>query len=89
MTATELNQLNQIHEMINYTNQRIGSWYVNAKKDFGVKGSGKAHYSKENNEVVVEYTENGVQSTWKMAYYPEYIKEQSINWVYNCWSELA
>lgn len=89
MTATELNHLNQIQRMINYTNQRIANWYVHSKLDYNVVGSGKAHYSKDTNEVVVEYTENGVHNTWKISYYPEYVKEESINWVYNCWTELA
>ena len=77
-----------IQAMINNTNERINNWYANVKEEYGVKGSGSAHYSKEENKVVVEYVENGVQNTWEMAFYPEYM-ENGLNWVFNCWSELA
>lgn len=79
---------NAINEVIEYTNTRIIGWYENAKSDYGIVGAGKAHYNKDNNEVVVEYTENGESKTWSMAYYPEYLREP-MSWVYNCWSELA
>ena len=77
-----------IQSIINHTNERIKKWYENVKVEYGVTGAGKAHYNKSENEVVVEYTEDGVQSTWRMAFYPEYI-ENGINWVFDCWSELA
>ena len=76
-----------IQSMINHTNERIVGWYKNALLDHGVKGAGKAHFDKANNKVVVEYIEDGVQRNWSMVYYPEYIIEQDLDWVYNCWSE--
>lgn len=77
-----------INEIIKHTDSRIEEWYVSAKRDYNVKGAGKAHYNKKENSIVVEYTENGVQKTWSMAFYPEYISN-GINWIFNCWSELA
>ena len=87
--ATATNQeLKAIQTMIVYTDDRISTWYANAKQDYGVIGSGKVHYNAEENSVVVEYTENGVSNKWDMAFYPEYL-ENGIDWVFNCWSELA
>ena len=77
-----------IQDIIDHTDARIVDWYELAKTDFDIIGAGKAHYNKDQNKVVVEYTENGVQTTWEMAWYPEYISND-ISWVYNCWSELA
>ena len=77
-----------IQNMIEYTNDRILNWYRNAKREYGVIGAGKAHYNKGNDSVVIEYTENGISSTWEMAFYPEYLSNGK-DWVFNCWSELA
>ena len=81
--------MDRINKMIQYTNDEIKRWYKEASLSYGVRGAGNAHYNKQNNEVVVEYVENGVQQTWRMAYYPEYINEHNISWVFNCWAELA
>lgn len=77
-----------IQDAINNTNAQIVGWYKNAEIDYNVIGSGKAYYNKSNNEVVVDYVENGVEKTWSMAFYEEYL-ENGINWIYYCWSELA
>lgn len=77
-----------IQNAINNTNNKIANWYKNAKLDYNVNGAGTAHYNKNQNEVVVEYKEDGVQKTWSMAFYPEYI-ENGIDYIYNCWSEEA
>jgi len=77
-----------IQDVINYTNEKISNWYTSVKKEYNVIGAGFAHYNKENDSVVVEYTENGIQETWEMAFYPEYL-ENGVDWVFNCWSELA
>lgn len=77
-----------IQDVIDYTNTMIISWYDLAKRDYGVVGSGKAHYNKDKNCVVVEYVENGEEKQWAMAFYPEYL-ENGIDWVYKCWQELS
>jgi hypothetical protein len=74
-------------KLIEYTNVRISTWYADAKKDYGVMGSGSARF--ENDKIFVDYTENGEEKQWSMPFYPEYLKEQKIDWVFNCWSELA
>jgi hypothetical protein len=43
--------------LIDYTNNRIAQWYYNAKKDFGVVGSGKVRFTEDS--VIVDYIENG------------------------------
>lgn len=87
METTNL-EIANIQRMINYTNTKIVKWYSNVKKEYNVIGSGKAHYNKKNNTVVVEYIENGEQKTWSMAFYPEYLSN-GLDWVFNCWGELA
>jgi len=73
--------------LIEYTNNRIANWYYNAKKDYGVVGHGEVKFTDDS--VIVEYVENGEAKTWSMAFYPEYLKTEKIDWVFNCWSELA
>ena len=78
-----------IQAMIEFTNSKIESWYKEVFNSYGIKGAGKAHYNKQNDEVVVEYTENGKQQTWSMPFYPEYLEDNGLSWVFNCWMELA
>ena len=42
--------------VIAHTNARLENWYFNAKKDFGVIGSGLAKFN-SNNEVEIRYEE--------------------------------
>ena len=86
--TTVTNNIKKIQIAIHYTNKRIASWYADAKKDYNVNGSGSAHYNKATDEVVVEYLENGVQKTWSMCFFPEYL-ENGINWIFDCWAELS
>lgn len=79
--------MENLNRLIEYTNNKIAQWYYNAKKDYNVIGSGKVRFTEDS--VIVDYIENGEQKTWSMAFYPEYLKEQKIDWVFNCWSELA
>ena len=73
--------------LIEYTNKRISNWYVNARIDYGVIGHGKLRF--EDNKAIVDYVENGEQKTWSMPFYPEYLKEQKINWIFDCWMSLG
>jgi hypothetical protein len=72
--------------LINYTNAKLINWYANAK-EYGVIGSGTVRYSEDT--VYIDYIENGINNTWSMAFYPEYLKTQKIDWVFNCWMALA
>jgi hypothetical protein len=75
-----------IQTMIQFTNAKIEAWYKEAFNSYGVKGAGKAHYNKANDEVVVEYTENGKQKTWKMAFYPEYLEDKLHGFITVGWN---
>ena len=77
-----------IQDVINCTNDKIITWYKNAKLDYNVTGSGKTYYSEKDNTIRVEYTENGIDKVWEMPFYDEYV-ENGIDWVYRCWSELS
>ena len=90
-----------MEKLIAFTNAKILNWYTNAKNDYGVIGSGLVRFT--NDSVIVElkcveyltdiqkikHRENGEKKEWSMAFYHEYFKEQKIDWVFNCWSELA
>jgi hypothetical protein len=73
--------------LTDYTNAKISNWYANAKREYNVIGSGQVRFT--NDSVIVDYIENGEKKEWSMAFYPEYLKEQKIDWVFNCWSELV
>ena len=78
-----------IQGLIEYTNSEIDRWYENVKEEYGVIGFGNAKYDKENDQIVVEYTEDGKANTWSLPFYEEYLKSQKISWVFDCWTELA
>lgn len=78
-----------IQGLIEYTNSEIDRWYENVKEEYGVIGFGNAKYDKENDQIVVEYTEDGNANTWSLPFYEEYLKTQKISWVFDCWTELA
>ena len=82
-------QIKSIENLIEYTNLELVRWYENVKSEYGVIGFGETKYNESNNTITVDYTEEGTQNTWSMAFYPEYLKEQKISWVFNCWMELA
>jgi hypothetical protein len=75
-----------INKIIEHTNNRISAWYLNAKKDYNVIGSGKAEYKSESNEIVINYNENGESKVFNMVFYPEYTSN-GYDWVFNCWAE--
>lgn len=74
-----------MEKLITYTNAKINNWYANAKKDFGINGSGSVRFA--NDLVIVDYIEDGEKKEWSMPFFSEYLKEQKIDWVFNCWAE--
>lgn len=70
-----------------YTDNKIANWYKNAKEDYNVIGEGKTII--ENNIITVNYKENGVSKVWSMAFYPEYVIENGLDYFYNVWMEEA
>jgi len=88
MATQEKKEIALIQNAIDHTQEKIKTWYEQVKTDYNVIGSGTAHYNKSKNEVVVEHIEDGIQKTWSMAFYPEYL-ENGIDWIFNCWSELV
>ncbi len=73
--------------VINTTNQKISEWYTKAAVDCGVVGQGACRI--EGDQIIVDYTENGEEKTWSMAYYPEYVEDNGVNYFYNVWEEEA
>jgi hypothetical protein len=78
-----------INKVVEYTNLRIQNWYKEVKRTYKVIGSGVCSHNESTKTMTVEYVEDGNTEVWEMPFYPEYAKEQSIDWVFNCWSELA
>lgn len=83
------NTIKSIENLIEYTNAEIARWYENVKQEYGVTGFGSCRYDSKENSIIVDYVEDGISKTWQMAFYTEYLKEQKISWVFNCWMELA
>ena len=83
------NTIKSIENLIEYTNAEIARWYENVKQEYNITGFGLCRYDSTQNSIIVDYTEDGVSNTWEMAFYTEYLKEQKISWVFNCWTELA
>lgn len=73
--------------LIQYTNEKISQFYFNAKKEFGIIGSGSLKF--ENEKAIIEYTENNEKKTWSMYWHESYLKTQKIDYIFNCWMELA
>ncbi len=84
MTNTDL----IIKDVIDYTNMRIKNWYKTVEEEYGVIGKGETFYNEEEDSISVIYTEDGEEKEWKMAFFSEYLSN-GIEWVFNCWSELA
>ena len=73
--------------LINYTNNKLNNWYTNAKLDYGVIGSATCKIV--GNEFIVNYTEDGVSKKWSMAFYPEYVLDNGMDYFFNVWAEDA
>lgn len=71
----------------NFTNNKLTNWYKNAKIDFNVDGFATTKI--EENEIKIDYTENGVSKTWSMVFYPEYAIENGLDYFFNVWMEEA
>ena len=74
-----------MQNVIEHTNARLINWYSNVKKDFGVIGEGSATYNKETNEVVINYTEDGVKAMFKHYWDSEF----KINTIFDIWATDA
>jgi hypothetical protein len=77
----------QIKEkVIIYTNNRLVSWYLSAKADYGIIGSGKLRLTED--MAIVEYVENGEKKTWSTYYHISNLKQNKISWLFDCWIGL-
>lgn len=66
-----------------YTQERINNWYKNAKIDYGVVGWGEVSIDKD--IARIKFSENN-----KIKVFEEktlYLKEESIDYLFNIWSE--
>jgi len=68
---------------IEYTNKRLARWYVNARIDYGVVGSGEASIIE--GEFIIKFEEDGVKGIWAMPYFPE--NNEAIDYYFECWAE--
>lgn len=70
-----------------YTNNRLNNWYKEVKATFGVVGFASTKI--EGNEIIISYTENKVEKTWSMAFYPEYVTDNGLDYFFNVWAAQA
>jgi len=82
---TTNNNMCLIEDMIDYTNDRLISWYNEAKDSYGVVGKGYTKYNEATNEVEIHYTENGVDCVYKIDWFNDY----NIDTVCNMWQREA
>jgi len=83
--TTLTNDTTIINKVINHTQELLNDWYKEVKKVYEVNGAAIIYFNENN--MFVEYVEDGIKKTWSMCFYPEYI-ENGINWVFNCWMEV-
>ena len=70
-------------QIITYTDNRLKTWYKNAKIDYGVKGIGKTFYDAKNNTINIKYKEDGKSLQWKQGY----DAESPIDQYFDIWME--
>jgi hypothetical protein len=73
--------------LINYTNNKLNNFYKNANLDYGVNGN--ANTLVEGNKITIHFNENGVSKSWSMAFYPDYVAENGLDYFFNVWMEEA
>ncbi|ASK29752.1 hypothetical protein CEY12_06365 [Chryseobacterium sp. T16E-39] len=69
-------------EVITYTNEKLNDWYKKAK-EYGVNGVAIAFL--HNNQIVIDYSENGVNGRFSLDHY----EDEAMDYVFNVWSEEA
>lgn len=87
LTEIKMENNMKIFKAINHTQKKLDSWYINAKKDFGVIGSAQVFIYEDKNNVTIKYKEDGIEKIWSMPFYPEYL-ENGMDWIFNCWAEF-
>ena len=86
LKQNDMNTTTQLQALVNYTNQRLANWYLNAKEDYGVIGSANASYSEEHEAIIITATENGQNlEDCKVAY----VLNEAKDYAFNVWLELA
>jgi len=70
---------------IQTANNRLASWYKNAKIDYNVIGEGTANV--DGNMFVVNYTEDGVAKIWSMEFWAG--ESYDVDYFFNVWMEQA
>jgi len=71
----------------NYTNAKLNNWYKEVKKSYGITGFASTKI--EGNKISITYNESGVEKTWSMAFYPEYVIDNGLNYFFDVWAEEA
>ena len=80
----QIKRKRKMTNVIAHTNARLENWYFNAKKDFGVIGSGLAKFN-SNNEVEIRYEENGVKCLFKHYWHADF----KIDTIFDIWQTEA
>jgi hypothetical protein len=72
-------------KVIEYTNKRLETWYVNAKEEYGINGFGVCKYDESSNSIVIEYCENGRASECSIQDW----HDESIEYSFDVWMEFG
>lgn len=76
--------ITSISEVVKYTQDRVNTWYKNAKIDYNVDGN--AYVTENETHVSILFTENDVTDTYSVDKVT--LAEEDIDYLFNTWSEL-
>lgn len=74
-----------INEIISYTQNRVNTWYENAKIDYNIDGN--AYVVANETEVSIVFTEDDVTDTFSLSL--ESVQEEAVDYLFNVWAEQA
>ena len=74
-----------ITSLVAHTDARLTNWYANAKRDYGVIGSGFSKFNKETEELEIYYTEEGVDCLFKHYVHQDF----NLGTIFEVWATKA
>lgn len=72
-----------MRNVIRTTNTKLANWYLNAKKDYNVNGTGKCTI--EGDKVIIRTTEGEEKREWSMTFYKGEFYD--ADYFFNVWME--
>lgn len=77
--------MTKLENILEYTNMRLVNWYVNAKRDYGIIGEGKAEIKED--MLVINYIEDGVNKNWSHKIDMDDLRYTPVDYFFEIWAE--